>query len=421
MNIVPDGIYLLLSLALLLLSGIFSAAEIGMLSVNRFRIHQLVEDGVPRARLLQRLLESRPKLLTAILIVITAFNYSNESLVTYWLHGQWGLPEWMPFIGLLLLVLVFAEVTPISYAAANPEAVSLRVAPFVAGALFVLRPAVAVVTVFANLLLRLFGYTPRERPLVTGEEVRTIVDIETERGVLEEEEKELIHSIFEFSDTIVREVMVPRIDMVAVSETASIAGAIDVNILHHFSRLPVYRDDLDHITGVLLAKDLLPFQIRGQTDLLAYKAMRPVTYVPETKLVSELLQELRETQQTMAIVLDEYGGTAGLVTVEDLLEEIVGEIYDEYDIQQPAAEWLDTRTLILDAKLSIYDAGDILNQELPEGEYDTVGGLLYSRFGDVPAVGEQVTIDDITFVVEALSGHRITRVRVVLPGKESEQ
>lgn len=408
-----DWITLTVAFILLLLSGYFSAAEIGLLSVNKFRVHQLAEDGSPRAQLLQKLLQNTSRPLTVILILITTINFTNESLVTNWLHGQRQLPEWVPFLSLLLLVLIFAEMTPINYAAANPESVATRTAPVIALATTLLRPLVAVATWMANLVVRIFGGEPRQRPLVTGEEVRTIVDIETERGVLEEEEKELIYSIFEFSDTIVREIMVPRIDTIAVSETESIAKAIEITIAHRFSRLPVYRENLDHIVGLIHVKDLLPYELRRQSDEPISRVMRPAYFVPETKKVSELLQEFRESKQTLAIVLDEYGGTSGLVTVEDLLEEIVGEIYDEYDLEQTSIEWIDPDTLIVDGKLSVDEVSALIEHPLPPGEYDTVAGMLFNYFGDVPSLGELFPLNGFDFIVDRLEGHRIVKVRIV--------
>jgi CBS domain containing-hemolysin-like protein len=410
-----DGLFLVAALGVLGVCAFFAASEIGILSVNRFRLHQLAEDGSPSARALQRLLHNPSRVLTVIIIVITSLQYLDETLVTYWLSGRRGLPEWVPFVSLLVLVLLFAEITPISYAAANPELVATRATPAITAATALLRPLVTAFTAIAAFVLRLFGAEPRPRPLMTGEEVLTIVDIETERGMLEEEEKELIHSIFEFSDTVVREIMVPRIDITAISADTAIARAIADFSEHHYSRLPVYQGSLDHIIGVVYAKDLLAYQFTGRTDGPVRAVARPATFIPETKRVSELLQEFRATKQTLAIVLDEYGGTAGLVTMEDLLEEIVGEIYDEYDVEYRPIEWLDAHTLLVDGKVSVGELSDTLHRPLPEGDYDTVGGLLYSRFGDVPARGETVTIDDLVFTVEQLDGHRITRVRVHAP------
>jgi CBS domain containing-hemolysin-like protein len=407
-----EWLFVAVTVILLVLAAIFSAAEIGILSVNRFRLQQLAEHNAPGARTLQRLLQQPSRMLTAVLILITTFNYANESLVTYWLHGQRHLPEWIPFVSLLLVVLIFAEITPVTYAAANPESVGLRAAPTVALATRLMSPVVSAVAVVAHGIMRIFGGVPRPRPMITGEEVLAIVDLEAERGVLEEEEKELIHSIFEFSETIVREIMVPRIDIIAVSEDAPIRDALRLIIDRRFSRLPVYEDSLDHIIGLVHVKDLLPFQLRGETDLLVRDAMRPANFVPETKPVRELLREFRENKQSMSIVLDEYGGTAGMVTIEDLLEEIVGEIYDEYDVQQRSVEQLDANTWMVDGKFSIDELGDVLDHEFPEGEYDTVGGMLYSHFGDVPVRGEIADIEGFRFTIERLDGHRIAKVRV---------
>ena len=421
MTIEPtDWLFIVISTAMLLLSATFSAAEIAILSANRFRVRQLADDGSRRARLLQRLLDHPARMLTVILIFITAINYANESLVTYWLHNLNGLPEWVPFLSLLVLVLIFAEVTPITYAAANPELTSTALAPLINVSIKLLQPLVTVLTAFSNMLVRLFGGEPQPRPLITGQEVLTIVDMEMERGVLEEEEGEMIHSIFEFSDTIVREIMRPRIDIVAVSDTATISHAIDLCIDHHYSRLPVYQGNLDHMIGMVHAKDMLPHQIRNETEVAVREVMRPAPFVPETKHISELLREFRETKQTLAIVLDEYGGTAGLVTVEDLLEEIVGEIYDEYDVVQPDVEWLDPHTVIINGKLLIEEVEDLLGHELPHGEYDTIGGMIYNHFGDVPTCGEHFFVDGYEFTVEQLDGHRIVKVRVQLPPGEEK-
>ncbi len=411
-----DWLGLIAAAILLLLAGIFSAAEISILSVNRFRMHQLAEEGDVRAQVLQQLLQQAPYLLTAMLILISSINYGNEVLVTCWLQRAHHMPGWVPLLSLLLLVLIFAAVTPICYAAANPELVALRLTPLTANTVQLLHPLFTFVTAIAQGIFRLFGGKRHTRPLVSEEEVRNMIDIGTERGVLEEEEKELINSIFEFSDTIVREIMVPRIDIVACSDDQTIADAIAIFASEHFSRLPVYQGNLDHITGQVNAKDLLPYQLRRQTALPLRQAVRPVTLVPETKRVSELLHEFRDTKQTLAIVLDEYGGTAGLVTVEDLLEEIVGEIYDEYDVEEHATvEWLDEQTVLVDGKLPLDEVAELLHHELPHGDYDTISGFLYARFGDVPARGAQLVVEGFTFSVERLDGHRITKVRIIKP------
>jgi CBS domain containing-hemolysin-like protein len=253
------------------------------------------------------------------------------------------------------------------------------------------------------------------QPHLSTGEIRSLMSEEGQHSALDDDEREMIQSIFSFHDTAVREIMVPRIDISAISDDMTIDDAIALTVEHTFTRLPVYQGSLDHMVGMVHARDLLPFLAAGDLDQPVRNAMRGATFVPETKLISELLREFRETKQTLAIVLDEYGGTAGLVTVEDLLEEIVGEIYDEFDIEAPPIEWIDARTVIVDGKLAIDTAGELIDATLPEGEYDTVGGLLYSRFGDVPARGESIDIDGVRLTVERLDGHRITKVRIELP------
>lgn len=225
----------------------------------------------------------------------------------------------------------------------------------------------------------------------------------------------MIHSIFEFSDTVVREIMRPRIDIIAAPEYAPIGDVIDLISEHHVSRLPVYQGSLDHVVGLLYAKDLLPRQIRGEMDVPVREVMRPAIFVPETKHISELFHEMRVQKQTLVIVIDEYGGTAGLVTMEDLLEEIVGEIYDEYDVVQPAIEWLDDRTVLVEGTVTMSELDELFDHAFPEGEYDTVSGFIYTHFGDVPTPGESFLEDGYTFIVDKLSGHRIKKVRIHLP------
>jgi putative hemolysin len=248
---------------------------------------------------------------------------------------------------------------------------------------------------------------------VTEGESRAIVDLQAEVGELEEEEKVMIHHIFEFGDKVAREVMVPRTDVQAIPESATASEAARVATDHRLSRLPVYRDDLDNIRGWVHVKDVLPLLAAGKGDAPVTTAMRQPVRVPETKHLSDLLTELRRRRQTLAVVVDEYGGTAGLLTIEDLLEEVVGDIYDEYDVVSPAVEHQGGAGVVLDARISISEASDAIGITLPEGAYDSLAGLLYSRLGVVPRRGDELDLDGLTLVVDELDGHRITRVRVV--------
>ncbi|UCH33477.1 MAG: HlyC/CorC family transporter [Armatimonadota bacterium] len=408
----------LATLAILLaLSGFFSASEIGLLSAGKYRLRQLAQEGSWSGRIVVALLERPTVMLTAVLITITGLNYTAEAVATSWamqpdrLGPQWGPPA--AILGLTIIVLIFAEVTPITYAAANPG----RVARVAAGPVWLLTWAlwlpVKVITALASGLVRLAGgVTQRPESVVTEQELRTIVEMEAERGGIEPEEREMIHSIFEFGDKVAREVMVPRPDMAVVERTATVREAVQLAIERRLSRLPVYDGDPDHIVGVVHAKSLLPYLHDRQVDVPVERVMRSPAFIPETKRVSELLGDLRQQQETLAIVVDEYGGTAGLITIEDLLEEIVGEIYDEYDVEHPPVQRIDDATYIVDGTLTIDDANQLDGAQLPAGAYDTVGGLIYDRVGAIPEQGARVETEDMILVVEQLDGRRVTKIRM---------
>jgi len=396
-------------LALLAGSAFFSAAEVGLLRLGKYRLQHLLERSPRIGRVVQRLLAAPVVMLTAVLVSITAFNYAAETLGATWaisrLGHTWGPP--VAVAALFIVVLLFAEVTPISYAAANPQPVVAAAAFPVLLVSWLLWLPVKVMTAMAEGLSRIIGGPPQPQQ-VTGEELKAAVDIGAEHGVLEEEEKELIHSIFEFGDKVAREVMVPRTDIVGVPADATVQQAAQRAIEHHVSRLPIYQEDLDNVVGVVHSKDLLPF-LQDAPESPVAQVMRTPYLVPETKHISELLDEMRARKQWLALVVDEHGGTAGLVTIEDLLEEIVGEIYDEYDVEHPAVERLEDGSLRLDGRMTVREASELIGVELPTGDFDTLAGLLYDRLGSVPGVGDGFAHKGWSIAVDALEGHRITR------------
>jgi len=423
-----------LTLVVLLgLSAFFSAAEIGLLSAGKYRLRQLGEEGSWSGRVVVALLDRRTTMLTAILVTITGLNYTAEAVATTWAVQPAHLgPRWGPMAAiaaLSVIVLIFTEMTPISYAAANPS----RVSRLAAGPVWLLTWAlwlpVKIITVLANGLVRVAGgVTHRPADVVTEQELRTIVDLEAERGGIEPEEKEMIHSIFEFGDKVAREIMIPRPDMILIERTGTVREAAQLAVERRKSRLPVYDGDPDHIVGVVHVKSLLAYLRDHQLDVPVERVMRPPAFIPETKRVSELLTDLRQQKQALAIVVDEYGGTAGLVTLEDLLEEIFGEIYDEYDVEHIPAQRVDDRTWVVDGKLTIDDANDLGGVELPQGDYDTVAGFIYDRLGVIPHPGDRVETDTMVLVVKELAGRRVTKVRMThkeppaeAPAGEGEQ
>lgn len=395
---------------LLMISGLFSAAEISFLSLGRRRLRRLPKGRA--AAIVERLMAEPATILGVMLVTITVVNYSAEALAASWVIGR-GLPVVYAIVGMGVLVMVFAEVVPISYAAANSERVARAVAiPVWVASKVVSLPARAV-GFLADVVARCCGGRPEPTPPVTEGQIRAIVDLQAEAGGLEQEEKVMIHQIFEFGERVAREVMVPRTDMVAISAAATASEAAQSATEHRVSRLPVYREDLDDIVGVVHVKDVLPLLASGKGETPVSSLLRQPLRVPETKRLSDLLTEFRRRRRSLAILVDEYGGTAGLVTLEDLLEEVVGDIYDEYDVVRPSVERVGEDAVTLEGRTSIEDASRAIGIALPEGDYDSVAGLLYSRLGMVPRAGQRLGLAGVALIVDGLDGHRITRVRAV--------
>ena len=406
--------YLVLAL-LLLLSAFFSGSETALLAANKLRLRQQQEEGNPRAAIVRRLLEEPGRVLTALLvgnnIVNVAATVFATALLVQWLGPQRG--PLYALAGMTVLLLVVGEITPKTFAAKYADRLALWVARPVRGLTLALAPVIRLLSLLSNLLLRpLGGRVDLASPLVTEEEIRLLVKMGEEEGVLQEDERQMIHSIFEFGDTVAREVMVPRIDMVCVPDTGTVANALRVVREEGHSRLPVYHGSIDQIVGIVHVKDLLPYVQDGRGDVPVAEAARPPYFIPESKPLDSLFREMRRRKMHMAIVVDEYGGTAGLVTIEDLLEEIVGPILDEYDVEEKLFEIVNDSVALVDGRVSLEEVNEHLGLELPVGEVDTIGGFVYSLLGHVPAAGESVTHDGVELKVERLEGHRVARVRV---------
>ena len=406
----------LILVLLLLLSAFFSAAEAALLSANKLRLRRLRDDGDRRARQLSRLLEEEPgRVLTALAVGNNIVNV-GASILAAALFVQWlgpGRGPWLAVVAMTVALLIVGEITPKTFAAKHADRLALWLGRPVAWVAAALGPVIRILSLISDLLVRpLGGRVNLASPLVTEEEIRLLVRMGEEEGVIEADERQMIHSIFEFGDTVVREVMVPRIDMVCVEDTTTVDGVLRVILEEGHSRVPVYHETIDQIVGVVHVKDLLSHIKAGHHALPAREVMRPAYFVPESKRLDDLFREMRRKRTQMAIVVDEYGGTAGLVTVEDLLEEIVGPILDEYDVEEKLFETVDEHTAIVDGRLSIEEVNELMNLDLPTGEVDTIGGFVYSLLGHVPAQGEKITARDAEIVVEKLEGHRIARVRI---------
>lgn len=400
---------------LLLLSAFFSGSETALFAANRLNLHHLRERGSTGARIALRLLEQPARLLSTLLVGNNIVNTAFAVVATAALVRLWG-PErgsLYAFAVVTLLLLLFAEITPKSFAAHHANRVALLAAPAVQVLAVVLAPIIRVLSLVTNLFARPLGGRVRpDAPMVTEEEIQILVRMGEEQGVLEQEEREMIHSIFEFGDTVVREIMVPRVDMVAVEADEPVDALLDIVRTHGHSRIPVYDDTVDQIVGLVHVKDLLVDRREGRLEGKVRDYARPAHFVPDTKRLDELFKEMRRKQVHMAIAVDEYGGTAGLVTIEDLLEEIVGPIQDEYDAEEPPIKVLNERVALVDGAVHLEDVNAALGMALPAGEVDSVGGFVTSLLGHVPTQGERAEYEGVQFSVERVDGHRIVQVRV---------
>jgi len=416
-------------IALVVLIGVaafLAVAETALMRVSRIRVRYLAEKKVKKADRLQRLIESPDYFYPTILLVALAVQLSAASLatwVTLKLTHNAGLGVAVGTAAITALMFVFGELVPKSAASHNSEKLALAVTRPVAAISWLLHPLARVFEVISRGVLKLLRTDLRPNEVIVSEEgeIKALVTAAEEQELIEEEEKEMIHSVFEFSDTLVREVMVPRPDMVTLSTTATVRDAISETIEHGFSRIPVYENELDNIKGVFYAKDLITFLQEGRLEEPVGGLVRDAFFVPETKLLSDLLHDFKKRKVHMAVVVDEYGTVAGLVTIEDLLEEIVGEIFDEFDRELKLVEKIDEGRYRVDARLNIDDLNEILPIDLPkEEDIDTVGGLVLKVLGHLPVVGEDFVYNGVAIKVEKIRNRRISKVLVQIISGEPE-
>jgi putative hemolysin len=427
---------------LILVSGLFAASEIALITVRRTRLEQLADEGRRGAGTARRLVDDPQRFLATIQVAITflgflasgigAIAFSSviaEAIAQIPWEPIQSAAESIAFILVTLLIaltsIIVGELVPKTLALNFPERFALVAARPLSVLERVLNPLVALTTTISGFLVRLFG--GRERPqagLLSVEELKLLVETGSAQGQIEETEKEMIHGVIELGDKQIHEVMVPRIGIKAVEVDDSIDDVLDLIVRAGHSRVPVYRENLDNIVGILYAKDLLPYlrPSGGKSEPIDFRALaRPAAYVPETKQVDELLNEMRSARRHIAIVVDEYGGTAGLVTIEDLVEEIVGEIQDEYDVEESLVESVesdpDRRAYRVDGRVTMDDLRDLFElsdaEEEDEEAYDTVGGLIIHRVGRIPLVGTEVDFRGLTLRVLAADSRKVSKVLAI--------
>ncbi|MTI70890.1 MAG: HlyC/CorC family transporter [Firmicutes bacterium] len=407
---------------LLILSGVFSSSETAMTAINIARIKQLKEKDEKAANVLERLKKELNTILATILIGNNLVNIAATAILTELTVEMFGQSGTLVATGIMTtLILIFGEITPKTYAAQNPEKLATKVGRPLEMLSIVFKPILILLNGITNFILKIFGgEDSKNSPFVTEEDIRSWVDVGEEEGVVKHQAKEMIEGVFEIDDIDVTEVMIPRIDVNAISKDKSLKDALDLIITYGHSRIPIYSDTIDDIVGILYAKDILPF-VNADNSVIKGKTisslMRPAYYVPETKKVNKLLRELQQQKIHMAIVLDEYGGTEGLVTIEDILEEIVGDILDEYDNEIDLYEKVDDNVYLVKAEISLEDFNDLFTTELPENEFDSLGGFIFSNLGRVPVKEDFIEYNYMVITVKEVSNRRIKKVEIKFKGK----
>ncbi len=415
---------LIIMVVALLLCSIASAAETALTSISRIKLKNLLEEGDQMAAKIENMLAEPNIFLSTILVVNSIAVIVASSMATALaLRFTASFGELLSSVVISLIVLIFCEITPKTAAVQNP----LRWARVLVGpvriAAWLLRPLVLSLNVVTSVFVRLMGgHIKHKGPFVTEEELRLLVTVSEEEGVLEQEETEMIRSIFAFADTTAREVMVPRIDMVTLSSEVTVTQAVDLALQGGFSRIPVYEDavGVDEIIGILYTKDMLRQLREGHDNDPIRNLLRSAYFVPETKKLDDLLREIRQNRIHMAIIVDEYGSVGGLVTIEDLVEEIVGDIQDEYDHEEIPYEKVNENEYIINAKMSIYEFNELMDTKLADVDYETIGGFVYSQLDKIPGVGDTISYNAMTFTVLATRGRRILKIRVERKQEEEQ-
>lgn len=418
MKVDPSDTYqIIILLILLALSAFFSSNETALMSVNRIRLRSLADEGNKRASMALDILEDQmPKLLSAILIGNNIVNISASSLATTLAYSFGGYMVSIVTLILTVLILIFGEITPKNYATINAEKITLRYIPIFKFLMTIMTPVIFIINLFSRGVMRLMRVDPdAASKAMTEEELRTIVDVSHEDGVIESDEKEMIYNVFDLGDATAKDIMVPRVHVTFADVESTYDELIEIFREDKFTRLPVYKDSQNNIVGIINMKDLLLYD--KNEEFVIDRFLRKPHFTYETKSISDLLVEMKDSTFNIAIVLDEYGDMAGLITLEDILEEIVGEIHDEYDEKEDElVQKISDREYIIEGSMHLDDVNDHLNTELDSEDYDSLGGFIIEHLDRLPVAGDEViTKEGIRLIVEKLDKNRIEKVHVYLP------
>ena len=411
-------------IVLISLSALFSMSETAFMSINKIRVKTLAEENNKKAILIQSLLENQTRLLSSVLVGNNLLNIAASSLTTSFvisLLGNDGTGVAIATGVVTLVILIFGEITPKSLATQNAESIAFGVCRFIKLIIIIFTPVVAVLNVVSGFFVRLFGGDANKGPTMTEEDLKTIVTVSHEEGVLEDEEKEMIHNVFEFGDTEIKEVMTPRIHVESISSDTTYDEVIGAFRESQFSRLPVHNDSYDEIIGVLYIKDLFLYDI-NRLDFDVTKIMRDTYFVYEFNQISDVFEAMRKDHVSLAVVLDEYGVMSGIVTLEDIVEEIVGEIDDEYDaFEQPIVD-LGHSEFLIDGSLNIDEVNDVCDTTFDSEDFESIGGLVLGQCNGSPEINQTIMIDNIEMTIKEIDKNRIVllHLKKLLEDEEKE-
>ena len=415
---------------LILLNAYFAASEIAFISLNDAKIEKQAKEGNKKAQQIYKMLKNPSKFLATIQIGITLAGFLSSAFASDAFADKLApmLNNLLPMLGtdtwrtisiilitilLSFFTLVFGELVPKRLAMKYYEKVSFGTIGVIRGISFITAPFVKLLTFSTNVISKIFGVKENEEEIVTEEEIKMMIDEGEEKGTIDQEEKELLNNVFEFNDTTASEIMTPRIDIFALKISQDLYEVLDELDDYKYSRIPVYEDTIDNIKGIILIKDILK-DLRDKKKINIKKLIKEVHFVPESVPIDKLFRQLQRNKMQMAIVIDEYGGTAGLVTMEDILEELVGNIFDEHDEEELEYELIDENTYMVNGNISIGDLEKIIGIEISDGDYETLSGYLLGKLEELPPEGEETIIEDgkLTYKIEEYEDKRIKRVKI---------
>lgn len=399
----------------LVLSALFSASETALMSLSKIRVKQMIENREKGANRINKLLSDPSRLLSAILIGNNVVNIGASSLMTSLAIDAFGNTGVGVATGIMtLLILVFGEITPKSLAAKNSEKISVSLSGFIEFVTNLLTPISFVLNIITDFLVKLLGgEVDKKKPFITQEELKTIVNVSYKEGVLEGEEKDMIYNVFDFSDSQVNDVMVPRTEIVAIDVDLPYEEIIKIINKEQYSRIPVYENTIDNIIGILYVKDLLFMDVNKESTFDLRKYIRQPYFTPEYKSIKELFKEMRTNRNHMVVIIDEYGGTEGIVTIEDVVEEIVGDIEDEYDKKIKEIEVIKEDEYLVNGNVRIDTINELIGTHIESEDFDTIAGFVIGIIDRLPEAGEEIEYENIRFIIENIDRNRIKKIRIL--------